>query len=117
MTSPLPSLDSALLPEGVRARFVPGVNGLTVHMLEAGTHGRPCLLLLHGFPEIAYSWRSIMPALADAGYYVIAPDLRGYGRTSGWIADYDADLSPWRPTNLARDAVGLVYALGYRSPQ
>ena len=84
-------------------------------MLEAGTPGRPCLLLLHGFPEIAYSWRNVMPALADAGYYVIAPDLRGYGRTSGWIADYDADLSPWRPTNLARDAVGLIYALGYRS--
>ena len=115
MTSPLPLLDSVLLPKGVRARFVPGVNGLIVHMLEAGTPGRPCLLLLHGFPEIAYSWHSIMPALADAGYYVIAPDLRGYGRTSGWTADFDADLSPWRPTNLARDAVGLVYALGYRS--
>ena len=48
-------------------------------------------------------------------YYVVAPDLRGYGRITGWNADYDADLSPWRPTNLARDAVGLVYALGYRS--
>jgi hypothetical protein len=48
MTSMLPPLDSALLPEGVRARFVPGVNGLTVHMLEAGTHGRPCLLFATG---------------------------------------------------------------------
>jgi pimeloyl-ACP methyl ester carboxylesterase len=115
MTSTLPPLDSAVLPRGVRARFVPGVNGLNVHVLEAGTHGRPCLLLLHGFPELAYSWRRVMPALADAGYYVVAPDLRGYGRTTGWVADYDADLSPWRPTNLARDAVGLVYALGYRS--
>jgi pimeloyl-ACP methyl ester carboxylesterase len=115
MTTTVPPLDSALLPQGIRARFVPGVNGLNVHLLEAGTHGRPCLLLLHGFPEIAYSWRRVMPALADAGYYVIAPDLRGYGRTTGWVADYDADLSPWRPTNLARDAVGLIYALGYRS--
>ena len=107
MTASLPPLDSALLPQGVRARFVPGINGLTVHMLEAGTHGRPCLLLLHGFPEIAYSWRRIMPALADAGYYVIAPDLRGYGRTSGWNADYDADLSPWRPTNLRSEGTRL----------
>jgi pimeloyl-ACP methyl ester carboxylesterase len=115
MSTTLPPLDSALLPHGVRARFVPSVNGLNVHLLEAGIHGRPCLLLLHGFPEIAYSWRRVMPALADAGYYVIAPDLRGYGRTTGWVADYDADLSPWRPTNLARDAVGLIYALGYRS--
>jgi pimeloyl-ACP methyl ester carboxylesterase len=115
MSSTLSPLDPVLLPKGVRARFVPEVNGLTVHVLEAGTHGNPCLLLLHGFPELAYSWRSIMPALADAGYYVIAPDMRGYGRTSGWVADYDADLAPWRPTNLARDAVGLIYALGYRS--
>jgi pimeloyl-ACP methyl ester carboxylesterase len=115
MTPTLPALDSAYLPAGVRSRFIPGVNGLTVHVLEAGQHGRPCLLLLHGFPELAYSWRAIIPVLADAGYYVVAPDLRGYGRTTGWDADYDADLSPWRPTNLARDAVGLVYALGYRS--
>jgi pimeloyl-ACP methyl ester carboxylesterase len=114
MTADLAPLDAAVLPGGVRARFVPGVNGLTVHMLEAGQPGRPCLLLLHGFPELAYCWRLVMPDLAAAGYYVVAPDLRGYGRTTGWNADYDADLSPWRPTNLARDAMGLVYALGYR---
>ena len=46
---------------------------------------RPALvLLLHGFPELAYSWRKVMPALAAAGYHVIAPDQRGYGRTTGW---------------------------------
>jgi pimeloyl-ACP methyl ester carboxylesterase len=55
-------LDAALLPVGIRARFVAGINGLTMHMLEAGfeTPGRPCLLLLHGFPELAYSWRKVM---------------------------------------------------------
>ena len=55
-------LDSAVLPEGVRARFVPDVNGLDMHLLEAGfeTPGRPCLLLLHGFPELAYSWRKLI---------------------------------------------------------
>ena len=62
-------LDAAILPTGVRARFVPGINGLTMHVLEAGfeTPGRPCVLLLHGFPELAWSWSKIMPALAAAG--------------------------------------------------
>ena len=61
-------------------------------MLEAGfeTAGRPCVLLLHGFPELAYSWRQVMPPLAGAGFHVMAPDLRGYGRTTGWGADYDS---------------------------
>ena len=59
-----------------------------MHVLEAGfeTKGRPCLLLLHGFPELAFSWRKVMPVLAEAGYHVIAPDQRGYGRTTGWDA-------------------------------
>ena len=48
--------------------------------------GRPCLLLLHGFPELAYSWRKVMLPLAAAGYHVVAPDQRGYGRTTGWDA-------------------------------
>jgi pimeloyl-ACP methyl ester carboxylesterase len=105
------------LPAGIRARFVAGINGLTMHMLEAGfeTPGRPCLLLLHGFPELAYSWRKVMLPLAAAGYHVIAPDQRGYGRTIGWDADYDGDLASARMMNLVRDAMGLVYALGYRS--
>jgi pimeloyl-ACP methyl ester carboxylesterase len=109
-------LDAAVLPPGIRARFVENINGLTVHVLEAGfeTPGRPCLLLLHGFPELAYSWRKVMGPLAAAGYHVIAPDQRGYGRTSGWDADYDGDLASARMMNLVRDAMGLVYALGYR---
>src|SRR4051794_24409024 len=61
----LAPLDSAVLPAGVRSRFVPDINGLRVHMLEAGSEGRPCVLLLHGFPELAYSWRHVMPALAE----------------------------------------------------
>jgi pimeloyl-ACP methyl ester carboxylesterase len=73
------------------------------------------VLLLHGFPEIAYSWRRIMPALAAAGFHVVAPDQRGYGRTTGWEADYDGDLRPFRILNAVRDALGLVSALGYRS--
>ena len=73
------------------------------------------MLLLHGFPELAYSWRKVMPALAAAGYHVIAPDQRGYGRTTGWDASYDGDLASFRLLNLVRDALGLVSAFGYRT--
>jgi pimeloyl-ACP methyl ester carboxylesterase len=73
----LQPLDGSVLPAGIRARFVERVNGLRVHILEAGEPGRPCLLLQHGFPELAYSWRKIMGTLAAAGYHVVAPDLRG----------------------------------------
>ncbi|MDN3563785.1 alpha/beta hydrolase [Paeniroseomonas aquatica] len=111
--SDLPPLETGVT--GIRSRFVEDINGLRMHVLEAGTAGRPCLLLLHGFPELAYSWRKVMPALAAAGYHVVAPDQRGYGRTTGWSADYDGDLAPFRMLNLARDAVGLLAALGLRS--
>src|SRR5438552_13789056 len=113
-TTTLPDIP---LPSAIRSRFVEGINGLTMHVLEAGfeTRGRPCLLLLHGFPELAYSWRKVMPALAEAGYHVIAPDQRGYGRTTGWDATYDGDLNSFRLLNLVRDALGLVSAIGYRS--
>jgi pimeloyl-ACP methyl ester carboxylesterase len=113
----LPPLSAVPLPSGIRSRFVEGINGLRVHVLEAGfeTKGRDGVLLLHGFPELAYSWRKVMPALADAGYHVIAPDQRGYGRTTGWDADYDGDLNSFRLLNLVRDALGLVSAFGYRS--
>src|SRR5690606_32118915 len=64
----MPPLDPTLLPAGVRSRFVRGVNGLDLHVLEAGpgsaSDGAPaaprrCILLLHGFPELAYSWRKV----------------------------------------------------------
>ena len=105
------------LPSGIRSRLIPGINGLTMHVLEAGfeTQGRPCVLLLHGFPELAYSWRKVMLPLAAAGFHVVAPDQRGYGRTTGWDGDYDGDVGSFRMLNLARDALGLVHALGYPS--
>src|SRR5690349_21911346 len=96
------------LPASIRSRYVDGINGLRMHVLEAGheTKGRPLLLLLHGFPELAFSWRKVMPYLADAGYHVIAPDQRGYGRTTGWDANYDGDLASFRLPTLVRDVVG-----------
>src|SRR5438552_11372316 len=113
----LPPLENAALPAGIRSRFVDGINGLRMHVLEAGFEekDRPCILLLHGFPELAYSWRKLMVPFAAAGFHVVAPDQRGYGRTTGWDADYDGDLAPFRLLNLARDALGLVSALGHRA--
>ena len=105
------------IPSGIRSRFVDSINGLRVHMLEAGFEGRdrPCVLLLHGFPELAYSWRKVMLPLASAGYHVVAPDQRGFGRTTGWDGHYDADLTPFSMLNMVRDALALVSALGYRT--
>ena len=104
------------LPKRVRSRVIHGVNGLDVHILEAGYEkpGRPLALLLHGFPDLAYGWRHLMPILADAGYHVVAPDQRGFGRTTGWVNDYNAPLAPFSLLNMTRDALALVSALGYR---
>jgi pimeloyl-ACP methyl ester carboxylesterase len=117
MDNSVMSLPAIPLPPAIRSRHVEGINGLSMHVLEAGfeSRDRPCVLLLHGFPELAFSWRKIMPALAEAGYHVIAPDQRGYGRTTGWDGRFDADLAPFRLTNLVRDALGIVAAFGHRS--
>src|SRR6267378_1493756 len=113
----MPTLPAIPLPSGIRSRFVENVNGLRMHVLEAGyeTKGRPGVLLIHGFPELAYSWRKVMAPIAAAGYHVMAPDVRGYGRTSGTDVRYDDDLSPFRALNQVRDMLGLVSAFGHRS--
>ena len=105
------------LPAGIRSRQVDNGNGLSMHVLEAGfdAPGRPCVLLLHGFPELAYSWRKVMLPLAEAGFHVVAPDQRGYGRTTGWQQGYEAGLDEFRLLNLVRDAAGLVSALGHQT--
>lgn len=110
----LTALPPLPLPAGVRSRQVDTAAGLSVHLLEAGfeTPGRPTLLLLHGFPELAFSWRRVLPQLAAAGYHAIAPDQRGYGRTTGWATGYDADLAEVHMLNLVRDQLALLHALG-----
>ena len=106
-----------LLPKGIRSRLIDNNNGCTMHVLEAGFEqpGRPCVLLLHGFPECAFSWRKQIPFLVAAGYHVVAPDLRGYGRSSSAVVGYDDDLMPYTLINRVSDTVGLVKALGYDS--
>jgi pimeloyl-ACP methyl ester carboxylesterase len=105
------------LPVEIRSRYVSNINGLTFHVLEAGFEdkGRPCVILLHGYPELAYGWRKVLLPLASAGFHVLAPDMRGYGRTTGWDESYDGNVFSFRHTNLVRDALGLVSAFGYRS--
>ncbi len=102
-------LTTPTLPRGIRSRFVDGINGLTMHVLEAGfeAKGRPCVLLLHGFPGARLQLAQGDAAAGGAGFHVIAPDQRGYGRTTGWDGDYDGDLGSFRMLNLVRDVLGL----------
>lgn len=114
---PADPYDQAVLPRGIRSRFVNNINGLRMHVLEAGFEdkSRPGVILLHGFPELAYSWRKVMLPIAAAGYHVFAPDVRGYGRTDGSDVGFDDDLAPFRTLNQVRDMLGLVSAFGHRS--
>ena len=96
----------------MESRFVDSVNGLRMRVVEAGTPGAPCVLLLHGFPELAYSWRKNIPALAAAGFHVLAPDQRGYGGTTGWDGRYDGDLGSFHLLNIVEDALALLARMG-----
>jgi pimeloyl-ACP methyl ester carboxylesterase len=88
----------------VHARGV-ATNGIELSVTEQGSG--PAVVLCHGFPELAYSWRHQIPVLADAGYRVIAPDMRGYGRSSRPDAVQAYDV-----IELCGDVVGLLDALG-----
>lgn len=106
---------SRTLPSGVRSRLVDTHNDVVLHVLEAGfeTPGRPCVVLLHGFPELAYSWRNQLLPLSRAGFHVVAPDARGYGRSTSKPVTFDDPLLPYSILNRVSDVLGLVRALGY----
>lgn len=87
-------------------RFV-DTNGVTLRVLEAGDRGAPVVVLAHGFPELAYSWRHQIPVLADAGYHVLAPDQRGYGGSSKPAAVEAYDI-----VELSADIIGLLDDVG-----
>jgi pimeloyl-ACP methyl ester carboxylesterase len=103
------------LPLGVRSRRVDTNNGVVLHILEAGFEkpGKPCVVLLHGFPELAYCWRNQLLPLARAGFHVVAPDLRGYGLSASEAVTFNGDLLPYSMLNRVGDVLGLVRALGY----
>ncbi|KAJ8113789.1 hypothetical protein ONZ43_g5072 [Nemania bipapillata] len=105
------------LPAGIAEDYVDCQDscGLTWHILKAGCPGNPLVLFCHGYPELAYSWRKVLPQIAKAGYYCVAMDQRGYGRTTGWPqrSFHEVDLNDYVFTNLVRDLVCLTYGLGY----
>ncbi len=80
-------------------------NGIWMHIAEQGEG--PLVLLLHGFPEIWYSWRHQITFLANHGYHVVAPDLRGYG-------DSDSPINPnsYTVIHLVGDIIGLLDHFG-----
>jgi pimeloyl-ACP methyl ester carboxylesterase len=80
-------------------------NGIHTHFAEAGTG--PLVMLCHGFPESWYSWRHQLTALAEAGFRVVAPDMRGYGRT-----DQPSEIDQYTLLHSIGDMVGLLDALG-----
>lgn len=80
-------------------------DGLAQSVLEAGEG--PLVLLSHGFPELGYSWRAQIPALAAAGYWAVAPDMRGYGQ-----AECPEDVDAYGVLEIVGDMVDLVRALG-----
>src|SRR6202051_1375092 len=79
-------------------------NGIKIHIAEAGSG--PLVLLCHGFPESWYSWRHQIKALSEAGYHVIAPDMRGYGQT-----DRPNAIDQYSLFHLVGDLVGFVDAI------
>jgi pimeloyl-ACP methyl ester carboxylesterase len=90
---------------GIKHRFIQ-VNGIKMHIAQQGEG--PLVVLAHGWPELWYSWRHVLPALAAAGYHAVAPDMRGYGQT-----DAPPNIQDYTQLQLVGDVVGLVYALGY----
>lgn len=79
------------------------VNGIELHVSEAGPADGPLVVLLHGFPELGFSWRHQVPVLAGAGFRVLTPDLRGFG-----LSDAPEPVEAYAVDELAADVVGLV---------
>jgi pimeloyl-ACP methyl ester carboxylesterase len=83
------------------------VNGIALDLLEAGPDDGPAIILAHGFPESSWSWRHQLPALAEAGWHVMAPDQRGYGHSSR-----PAEVEAYGSDHLSADLIGLLDETG-----
>ena len=105
-----PSVESE--PRGIWTHgFADGADGVRLHYAEARPEGdieaAPLAILLHGFPEFWWSWRLQIPALAAAGYWVVAPDLRGYN-----LSDAPSDIQDYRMDLLTKDVQQLIAHFG-----
>ncbi|MCW2724225.1 MAG: putative hydrolase [Frankiales bacterium] len=103
----MPPEESVVLIDGPWTHREVTANGARFHFAEHGPADGPLVLLLHGFPEFWWSWRHQLSALGDAGFRVVAPDLRGYGGSDKPPRGYDA-------YTLSADVAGMVRALGAR---
>ncbi|KAL1857596.1 hypothetical protein Daus18300_010236 [Diaporthe australafricana] len=109
------------LPSAITQRYVDltsvGTCRLKIFVLEAGDPDDELILLFHGYPELAYTWRRIILPLASKGYHVVAPDCRGYGRTTGWDTSSYAhtNLSQFTQDQLILDNIALMRALGHET--
>src|SRR5690606_24428568 len=83
------------------------VNGVSLHIVEAGPQDGPLVILLHGFPEFWWGWRHQISPLADAGYHLVAPDMRGYNRS-----ERPAGIDAYRLETLTADVLGLADSFG-----
>ena len=92
---------------GIKQRRV-GTNGIELNIAEQGEG--PLVLMLHGFPESWYSWRHQIPAVAEAGFHAVAPDMRGYGKS-----DKPEDISTYNQVEVTNDIIELISALGYET--
>ena len=101
------ALAEAELGIDLESRRIPA-GDVTLHVVAAGPEGGPPVVLLHGFPEFWYSWRHQLAALAEAGFRVLAPDLRGYNRS-----DKPSDAELYGQRHFVGDVLALLDRLGY----
>lgn len=97
-----------LFAEGLNAEdLYVDVGEVRLHVVAAGPEEGPLVVLLHGFPEFWFGWRHQLPALAAAGYRVLAPDQRGYN-----LSDKPRGVAAYALERLAGDVLGLIRAAG-----
>ena len=107
----IPEFNSHLKNYQIKSKTIDGINGLRMHYLECGDKKNPVILLLHGFPELSFSWRKIMKPLSNLGYFVLAPDLRGYGFTTGSDNTFMDDPQEFSMPNLVTDVISFLNKL------
>jgi pimeloyl-ACP methyl ester carboxylesterase len=83
------------------------INGVRLHAVEAGPVTGPFVILLHGFPEFWWAWRHQINPLAERGFHVVAPDMRGYN-----LSDAPQDIAAYRLPTLVADVVGFADSFG-----
>ena len=100
-----------VLENNIKSKYMNDVNGLSMHYLESGekTKTSELIVLLHGFPELSYSWRKILPVLSEQGFHVIAPDQRGYSPNAR-----PSSLKEYKIYKLSQDVIDIANAFNFK---